>query len=62
MFRQFYDATPGIYAGQWIDANGVNRFGYPADNSLTGYDFRAGQCARDAEFGSIINRTEGGDP
>lgn len=41
LFKQFYDDTPGVYSIQWIDGNGVNRFGYPPENSLTAYDYRA---------------------
>lgn len=39
IFRRFYDANPGLYSVQWVDAKGVNRCGYPVENSLTGYDF-----------------------
>lgn len=43
IFRQFYGANPGLYAIQWADASGINRFGYPAENSLTNYDCRTGR-------------------
>jgi hypothetical protein len=35
---------------QWIDAQGVNRYGYPAENSLTDYDFRKKREVNDARF------------
>lgn len=47
LLKGFYDATPGIYAIQWIDENGVNRFGYPAGNSLTDYDYHQRRFPRD---------------
>ena len=41
LFKEFYDDTPGIYAVQWVDEKGMNRFGYPPTNSLIDYDFNA---------------------
>lgn len=53
LFRQFYDETPGVYSVQWIDGKGVNRFGYPPENSLTGYDYHARRMPGDQDFLSI---------
>jgi hypothetical protein len=50
ILRRFYEAHPGLYAVQWVDSTGINRFGYPAENSLTNYDFRAGRTLGDQQF------------
>jgi len=46
-FREFYEDTPGIYSVQWIDEKGVNRFGYPPENSLINYDYHSGRAQSD---------------
>lgn len=56
LFGQFYKATPGIYSVQWIDAKGVNRFGFPLENSLSGYDYNAGKVASDRQFLRILHK------
>ena len=38
---KYYTENAGLYAVQWVDAKGVNRIGYPKENSLIGYDFNA---------------------
>ncbi len=38
---KFYKGHVGLYSAQWVDAKGVNRCGYPKENSLTNYDFTA---------------------
>jgi len=53
-FKEFYQDNPGIYAVQWVDETGINRFGHPAQNSLKQYDFRAGRSPGDAEFLSAV--------
>lgn len=50
ILKGFYEETPGIYSVQWIDPQGINRFGYPAENSLTDYDYRNGRRVDDALF------------
>jgi len=50
LFRKFHKDNPGIYAIQWIDEKGINRFGYPVENSLKNYDFRAGRAQSDPEL------------
>jgi hypothetical protein len=37
LFREFYEAAPGIYSVQWVDEKGINRLGYPEENSLIDY-------------------------
>jgi hypothetical protein len=53
-FRNFYGETPGIYSVQWMDEKGVNRFGYPAENSLTDYDYHTCRAASDTETLRIL--------
>ncbi len=53
-FKKFYDETPGIYSIQWIDEKGINRFGYPKENSLADYDYSAGREAHDKDILRIV--------
>lgn len=55
-FKKFYKTTSGIYAIEWLDENGINRFGYPAGNSLIGYDYRQKRTAGDQEILDILMR------
>lgn len=55
-FKSFYEATPGIYSIQWIDVKGINRFGYPAENSLSDYDYNSGTAPRDKETVQIVDK------
>ena len=41
IFRAFLAEQYGIYAIQWIDALGINRYGYPEENSLTNFNFHS---------------------
>jgi len=41
LFSEFLADRYGIYAIQWVDAQGINRDGYPVENSLTNYDLRS---------------------
>lgn len=54
IFKAFYDDTPGIYSVQWVDEKGINRFGYPVENSFTGYDYNVRREASDRDFLRII--------
>jgi len=56
MFKEFYDSTPGIYSVQWVNAAGINRFGFPLENSLSNYDFRAGRNESDSSFAARVGR------
>lgn len=47
LFRKFHKDNPGIYAIQWIDEKGINRFGYPVENSLKNYDLHADRSQSD---------------
>ncbi len=38
IFRRFYSAHSGLYSVQWLDAEGMNRYGYPEENSLINFD------------------------
>ena len=54
-FRRFYKANPGLYSVQWIDPKGINRFGYPAENSLRNYDMRLGKCPEDLKLMEVLD-------
>ena len=43
LFNRYLAEQYGIYAIQWVDAHGVNRDGYPVENSLTNYDLHSGK-------------------
>jgi hypothetical protein len=54
LFREFYEATPGIYSVQWVDEKGINRFGYPEDNSLIDYDYRSNRVPSDQDMLKLL--------
>jgi len=54
LFKEFYDDAPGIYSVQWIDQKGINRFGYPGENSFTDYDYNARRTSTDQDFLKIL--------
>lgn len=58
IFQQFYEANPGLYSIQWADASGINRFGYPAENSLTDYDCRTGRTPASEKLVAAIEARE----
>lgn len=60
LMQRFYDETPGIYSVQWIDTKGINRFGYPAANSLAGYDFHSDKAPSDKETLRILEKQQPG--
>ncbi|MEJ2696207.1 MAG: cache domain-containing protein [Candidatus Sulfobium sp.] len=39
IFKKFYSEYGGLYSVQWVDARGINRYGYPEENSLVDVDF-----------------------
>jgi len=41
MFEKFYKEHPGIYGIQWVDAGGINLYGYPEENSPLNFDFHS---------------------
>ena len=54
LFREFYEATPGIYSVQWVDEKGLNRFGYPEENSLADYDYHANRSPSDRDMLELL--------
>jgi hypothetical protein len=58
LFGMFYRETPGIYSVQWMDSKGVNRFGYPAENSLIGYDYTAARAESDSKFIEVLKKKQ----
>jgi len=58
IFRHYYEDYTGIYSIQWADASGINRFGYPEENSLTNYDFHAQRTVASEENLAVIEAKE----
>jgi hypothetical protein len=58
ILQQFYEANPGLYAIQWADVSGINRFGYPEENSLTDYDCRTGRTPASEKLVAAIEARE----
>jgi hypothetical protein len=56
----FYHATPGIYAVEWIDTKGINRFGYPVGNTLVDYDYHQLREIGDPEILDLLNSRKRG--
>lgn len=54
LFREFYEATPDIYSVQWVDEKGINRFGYPEENSLADYDYRSNRVPSDGDMLKVL--------
>jgi len=54
LFKEFYDDTPGIYSVQWMDEKGINRFGYPGENSFADYNYNARRAATDQDFLKLL--------
>jgi hypothetical protein len=58
IFQQFYEDNPGLYSIQWANASGINQFGYPEENSLTDYDYRANRTLGDEQMLAAIEARE----
>ncbi|RPI32904.1 MAG: hypothetical protein EHM54_11350 [Nitrospiraceae bacterium] len=41
IFKKFFSEHHGIYGIQWVDALGINRYGYPEENSPVNFDFHS---------------------
>jgi len=40
LFMDFYSEHEGLYSVQWLDGKGMNRYGYPEENSLINFDVK----------------------
>ena len=58
LLEQFYASTPGLYSVQWVNAKGINRFGFPVENSLTEYDYTPGTAESDRQIFRILNKQQ----
>jgi len=57
VFEGFIRKYPFIYSAQWVDQDGISRFGYPAENSLTNYDLNSSSLSGDkAIIAAVKNR------
>lgn len=43
LLGDFYSEQGGLYCIEWLDAGGVNRYGYPEENSLVNIDMKTGK-------------------
>jgi len=41
LFMDFYLEQEGLYAVQWLDRQGINRYGYPEEDSLINFDMKS---------------------
>ena len=55
LFKDFHDSASAIYAIQWINTSYINRLGYPLENSLSNYDFKAARRTADTKFIRIVD-------
>ena len=57
--KKFFDANRGLYSVQWVDAKGVNRGGYPKENSVFDRDLLADPTPSTPKFiEALKNRKE----
>jgi len=40
IFTDFYSEHEGLYSVQWLDSQGMNRYGYPEENSLINFEVK----------------------
>jgi hypothetical protein len=58
-FDKFHATYRDVYSIQWVDAIGVNRFGYPEEASLRNYDYSSMQTPSSAAFlKAVIEKKE----
>ncbi len=55
IFKGFFEKNQGIYSIQWLDASGINRFGYPPENSLKNYSIQEGRTFGDNLFKAALS-------
>ncbi|KIH76886.1 hypothetical protein SAMN05660860_00688 [Geoalkalibacter ferrihydriticus] len=58
LLEQFYASMPGLYSVQWVNAKGINRFGFPVENSLIEYDYNPGTAESDRQIFRILNKQQ----
>jgi hypothetical protein len=56
LFKAFFHDYGTIYSIQWIDEKGLNRFGYPEENSLINYDCTAPGSMRGVKMMKTLSR------
>ncbi len=57
-FEDFYNAYPYIYSIQWADTSATNRFGFPAEHSLTNYNYRDTRDGINERYQDFISAIE----
>lgn len=59
LLGEYYKANRGLYSVQWVDAAGINRFGYPASTSLVNYNYGDRSRPEDEQVMKVLrDRTE----
>ena len=61
-FENFYNTYPYIYSIQWIDTIATNRFGFPAEHSLSNYSYRETRDGINEHYQDIISTVENKEP
>jgi len=61
-FENFYKKYPYIYSIQWIDTSATNRFGFPAEHSLTNYNYRETRDGINERYEDFIQAVENREP
>jgi len=61
-FENFYNTYPYIYSIQWADTSATNRFGFPAEHSLTNYDYRETHEGINEYYQDFISAVENKEP
>ncbi len=56
LFKAFFHEYGTVYSIQWIDEKGLNRFGYPDENSLINYDCTAPGSMRGVKMMKTLSR------
>ncbi|MBC8383671.1 MAG: hypothetical protein H8E22_07730 [Candidatus Cloacimonetes bacterium] len=61
-FEDFYNTYPYIYSIQWTDTSATNRFGFPAEHSLSNYSYRETHDGINELYQDFINAVENKEP
>ncbi len=57
-FENFYNIYPYIYSIQWTDTSATNRFGFPAEHSLSNYSYRETRDGINEQYQDFISAVE----
>jgi len=60
--EDFYNTYPYIYCIQWIDTTATSRFGFPAEHSLSNYNYRETRDGINEQYQDFISAVENKEP